>query len=238
MLQLGGLSGGALQRGTGRRLKDRVNHALVLGRDEAGGNALSHLLDRHHGEGDNQQGDEPAVHDTLEEPRIGVGELIEKAVEPGEEPTDGALGGMMRVGLFKDHPAQDRSQGQRHDAREHDGNGHGDGKLTVEHPHRTAHERHWDEHRRHDQSNGDHRAADFMHHQLCRLVGRQTGVMHLRVHRFDHDDGVVDDDADGHHQSEERDEVNGDAHHLHQEEGSDEGDGNRERWDQRRPDVP
>ena len=76
-----------------------------------------------------------------------------------------------------------------------------------------------------------------MHHQLCRLVGRQTGVMHLGVHRFDHDNGVVDDDADGHHQSEERDEVDGDAHHLHQEEGSDEGDRNRERRDECRPDV-
>ena len=50
---------------------------------------------------------------------------------------------------------------------------------------------------------------------------------------LEHDDGVVDDDADREREREQRDDVEREAHRPHQRERADDGDGDRERRDER-----
>ena len=73
---------------------------------------------------------------------------------------------------------------------------------------------------------------------IARLVasrGRQLGMLlHHAFDVLDHDDGVVDDDADGQHHGEQRDRVRRIADGLQHDERADQADRHGERRDQRR----
>ena len=56
-------------------------------------------------------------------------------------------------------------------------------------------------------------------------------------HGFDHDDGVVDDDADGEHQAEHRQRVHREAEHREKNERADQRHGHGEKRNDRRPQV-
>ena len=72
-----------------------------------------------------------------------------------------------------------------------------------------------------------------MEHHLRRLVGREVGSVHLRVHGLHHYDGIIHHDTNGQHQREQRDEIDRHAEHLHEEEGTDQGHGHRQRGNER-----
>ena len=57
--------------------------------------------------------------------------------------------------------------------------------------------------------------------------------MHLRVHRLDHHDRIVDHDANCQHQREERDQVDRQSHKLHEEKRTDQGNGHGNRRNER-----
>ena len=56
-------------------------------------------------------------------------------------------------------------------------------------------------------------------------------------YRLDHDDGIVDDDADGQHQAEHRERVDREAEHREKNERADERHGHGEQRDDRRPKI-
>ena len=58
----------------------------------------------------------------------------------------------------------------------------------------------------------------------------------MAVDVLQHDDGVVDHQADGEHQRQQRQRIDGEAEGVHQREGADQRDGNGDERDQRRPD--
>ena len=77
------------------------------------------------------------------------------------------------------------------------------------------------------------------HRQLGRFRRRQLGMLlHHPLDILDHHDGVVDDDADGQHDRQQRDRVGGIADRLERDEGADQADGDRKRRDQGGPHAP
>ena len=96
----------------------------------------------------------------------------------------------------------------------------GDGELLVEGALQAGDEGGRQEHRDQDQRDGDQRAADLVHGLVRRLLGRHAlGKVALDV--LDHDDGVVDHDADRQHQTEQRQGVERNAGGRHDGERAD-----------------
>ena len=75
--------------------------------------------------------------------------------------------------------------------------------------------------------------AGHLLHRLERgVLGRQP-VLDVMLDRLDDDDGVVDDEADGEHQAEERERVDGEAEQREDREGADQRHRHGEQRDQR-----
>ena len=137
------------------------------------------------------------------------------------------------------HRAQRRRERERVDRREEHGDGHGHGELPEQLARNAGNECHRHEHRQQHQGDPDDRSRDLAHGLLGRIGRRELGVLlHHPFDVLDHDDRVVDDDADGEHEGEQRDRIGGIADHLERDECSDQADRNCQRWDQRRAQTP
>ena len=66
------------------------------------------------------------------------------------------------------------------------------------------------EHGAEHQADGDDRAGDLLH-RLDRRLPRRQAVLDVMLDGLDDDDGVIDDDADGQHQAEQRQVVQAEA---------------------------
>ena len=129
----------------------------------------------------------------------------------------------LRAVRLEQHRGQRRRQRQRVEGRDHRRDGDRQRELAVELAGQTADERHRHEHRAQHQRDGDDRAADLAHRRLGGLAWRQAfGDVALDV--LDHHDGIVDDDADGQHQAEQRQRVDGEAEGQQHREGADDRD--------------
>ena len=71
-------------------------------------------------------------------------------------------------------------------------------------------------------------------HRLDRRLLRRQSLFDVVLDGLDDDDGVVHDDADGQHQSEQGQVVEAEAHRRHDGEGADDGHRHRRQRDQRR----
>ena len=99
----------------------------------------------------------------------------------------------------------------------------GYGELLIKPAGDAGNERGGNEDRGEDQRDRHHRAAHLFH----RLLGGGLGLHALFdvvLDRLDHDDGVVDHQADGEHQAEERKRVDGEAERGKDDEGADQRD--------------
>ena len=74
---------------------------------------------------------------------------------------------------------------------------------------RTREERHRHEHRHQHQRDADDGAGDLRHRLAGRFLRRQAFFRHDALDVLDHDDGVVDEDADRQHHAEHRQHVDG-----------------------------
>ena len=133
--------------------------------------------------------------------------------------------------------AHHRRQRERDEGRHDHRGGHGDGELAEQHAHHAAHQQQGDEHG--DQRNGDRDdgEADLARALQCRVEGR-IALLDVAHDVLDHDDGVVDDEADGdghRHQGEVVDAV---AQRIHHGEGGDQRQRHGDRGDDGRPEVP
>ena len=86
------------------------------------------------------------------------------------------------------------------------------------------------------QADGDDRAG-HLSIALMRRVARRQAVLDVVLDGLDDDDGVVDDDADGQHQAEQRQVVQAEADDGHDGEGADDGHRHGDQRDDRRPPV-
>ena len=68
-------------------------------------------------------------------------------------------------------------------------------------------------------------------------LARRQAVLDVVLDRLDDDDGVIDDDADGQHQAEQRQVVQAEADRRHDGEGADDGHRHGDQRDQRRAPV-
>ena len=114
--------------------------------------------------------------------------------------------------------------GDRIDCRNDRGDGNRQGELPEELARDAARERARHENRAQHQGHRDDRPGDFLHG----LDGGRADVVAAGEHPLDvlqDDDGVVHDNADGQHQSEERDVVQAEFHGSHDGESADDRDG-------------
>ena len=124
--------------------------------------------------------------------------------------------------MLEQHPAKRRAQRQSVDG----GNQHGDRdrhrELAEELSADTGNEGHRHEHREQDERDSDDRAGDLGHRFLA---GLRHGELRIFLHHpldvLDHDDGIVDHDADGEHEREQRHCIGGIADEEHDREGAD-----------------
>ena len=206
--------GGPLQRGGVGQIQDGQGVALVLDGQEAGRQvrvAPDGRADQQRERGHGQQrpadqvADDPGV-----EPLDVVVDVVEAAEEDVLPPRHGPqvrrrLGGLERQGV---DGADDRRGGDGH------------GELAVELAGDPAHERHGDEDGHQHQGDPDDRAGHLRHRLDRRLAGRHP-LLDVVGGVLDDDDRVVDHDADGQHQAEERQQVHGVAQRGQRGEGAD-----------------
>ena len=105
--------------------------------------------------------------------------------------------------------AQRRRQRQRQQRREADRRDHGHRELAIDDADRARKERHRHEYRHQHQRDADDSARDLRHRLARRLLRRQAFLGHDALDVLDHDDGVVDEDADREHHAEHGEHVDG-----------------------------
>ena len=143
----------------------------------------------------------------------------------------------MRLGgvhPLKQQRAHGRSKSQRADRGQDHRHGKSQGELLVERPGEPTEKSHWNEYRRQHQRDRDHRSAHIGHRRLGGLHRRHIPGIQALLHRFHHHDRVIDHDADGEHQPEQRERVDGEAERGERSEGADERNGHHQNRNQRR----
>ena len=215
---------GALHAGAVGQLHIQQQVAFVLGRDEAGGGmgeapvgAIEQAHIHHqHQQADSQEASYNAGVHPGGEIKGGVEQLEEPAQgdihQPGERVAFGA------VRLEQDGREGGR-QGERVEGRDHRGDGDGDGELAEELAGDTADEGARHKHRAQHQRHRDDRAGHLVH-RLAGRVARGVALGQPALDILHHHDGVVDHDANGQHQAEQRQVVQAEAHGGHGGEGA------------------
>ncbi|MCY1223649.1 hypothetical protein D9M72_357850 [compost metagenome] len=199
---------------------------LVLGRHEAGRGAGEAQVAEHQQAAIDQHGDAAAAQYATYGPDVAETGTIEDAVERVEQPAaqqfveDAREAVLGRVVILQQHGGQGRRQGQGVEGRNHRGDGDGQGELLEELTGEAGDEGGRHEHGAQHQGGGDDRAGHFLHGLAGGLDGRSAEA-DVPFDVFDHHDGVVHHDADGQHQAEQRQGVEGEAEQVHHCEGAD-----------------
>ena len=248
-------------RRAGGRLHHRDDIALVLGRQEPARQADEQQA----GDPRQQQEDRQPAHRAAEDYGIRapvfLGHAREPAVEAAEkasrcaaalfDPSAPAFGQRARfvrlafvcrimiLDVF--HPQESRAQRGRQRQREHGGeedrDRESDRELAVDPAGRTGEEGHRQEHRDQDQRDPDDRAGDLVH-CLARCRKRaEPFFAHDALDILDHDDRVIDEDADREHHAEQRQHVDRKAEQPQAQTGTGQRDRDHQRRDQRRAPV-
>ena len=118
------------------------------------------------------------------------------------------------TGRLQKPTAQHRSQRQRHNAGNEDRCGDRNSKFTEQPAENSSHEQDRDENGRERQSHGNDRETDFLRTSRSSFEG---SFSHFAVPDdvFQHDDGIVHDEADRKNQCHQRQVVEGIAHDGH-----------------------
>ena len=130
--------------------------------------------------------------------------------------------------LFFSMPrAQRRRQRERHQHRDHDGHRHGPAELVHVTPGVAGHEGDGNENDDQRDRGGHHRQRNLARRLNRRLHGRHVFLLDVAVDVFQHDDGVVDHDAHGQRQPQQRHRVQREVHGADQRER---GDRSKSEW--------
>ena len=175
------------------------------------------------------QHNKPEAKNEIEGPAVGVGDAVEHVIDGARE--QARL--RMMVDRLQDAGAEHRRQRQRDEARDKNGAGDHDREFAEHAAHHAAHQQHWNEHgdqRQRDRQNGE---ADFLR-ALQRRIERLHAVLDVTHDVFEHDDGVVDDEANRQCDRQQRDIVDRIAKHIHEGAGADQRHGQGQSRDDRR----
>ena len=201
---------GGLERGAGRHLdRDRELRAILVGHE-----LRRHAADDHDRERERREGPEhgqPRKAQRLANgPRVAVLEPIEAPVEGAREEEL-----LLVLVLWLHHPGRERGREREADQhREQHGDADHDAELEEEAADQAGHVRDRHEHRDDRQGRGDDGEADL----VGRLAGRLHAWfahLHVAVDIFDHDDRVIDQDADRERERQHRDVVEREAQPVH-----------------------
>ena len=193
--------------------EDEVDPPRQQGRLQAAGRCLADILT--HGQA------EPGAERRRQEP------YGRKPPEEGKAPPRQGLLALVAVvaGLAarEDRGRSGRRHGHGVDGRDDHRRRDGQGELAEELAGDPAQEGAGQEHRAEHQRDGDDRPGDLVHRLDGGLSDRET-LLEPALDVLEHDDGVVDHDADGQHQPEQRQVVEREPQQAHDGEGADQGD--------------
>ena len=231
-----------LQRGAVGKLHVTENVAFILRRNEAAG----HFTEPQPGQADQthiqQQANAAMAEDDVAQCRdVAPPAGFEHVVKTLKQPAHGIVNQLANEILFlmvrfQQQRGQRRAERQRIECRDQCGDRHGQRELLIELARDAGDEGGGNEHRAQHESDRNHRPADLVH----RLVGRLHRGQAFRKMAFDvlhNDDRVVHHDADGQHQAEQGQVVQGEAHCGHGRERADERDRDRHQRDDGSPPI-
>ena len=132
--------------------------------------------------------------------------------------------------LLEEHRAESGTERERGEARDQRRGGNRDRKLAKEQAGYPGEKRRWHEHGAQRQRNRDQRSADLVHGDMGGLGGSHS-TLQVAFDILDHDDRVVDDDADREHEPEQGQVVERDAEGVEDSERADQGDRNGDHRD-------
>ena len=98
---------------------------------------------------------------------------------------------------FQEHGAQRRTQRQRVDGGQADGDGHRQTELAVERTRRTGDEAYRNEHGHHHEGDRHDSSRNFAHRVDRRFQRRFITLIQFGMYRLDDHDGIIDDNTDG-----------------------------------------
>ena len=133
--------------------------------------------------------------------------------------------------------AERRRQRHRQEHREQHGRHERQRKLPVDVSHGSAEERHGDEHGGKHERDADQRRGDLTHRLARGFERRQPFFRHDSFDVFHHDNGVINQNADGQDHAEHRQHVDGKSEGEHRTECPQQSHGDHDRRDQRRAKV-
>ena len=222
----------ALQRGAVGQLHGGDQVALILDRQEGGRNAGEQIPDDTDEDEHRHHPGTAARDDTLDQRDVA-------ALGPLVDTVEGAIDD---VALFDRHcwtQPQGTLRGLERrgiDRAEQRGRGDDQRELRVHTAGQTRQERGRDEHRHQHQRDADDRPEQLFH-RADRGVVSGHALFDIVGGALDHDDGVVDDNADREHKREQRRHIDGEAHRRHGGERADDGDRHRGRGHQGRAPI-
>ena len=209
------------ERGTFRHVQHDVEFVLIVEGEHLHGDEL----ERHQSRRAREQGEGGGEIESADAPV-----LQQMPHRLAIDPVQRAFGAA-RDGLFGLPPIKDVREGPgRDDERDGDGEEHREGGADRDGPHVRAHQSSDESHRQYRRDHRPSRQERRITHLIHRIHGERpegAAVRHrvMAVDVLDHDDGVVDEDADREDEGEERDAVEGVARELVDEQG--EGKGHR-----------
>ena len=213
--------------GTIRAIDDRQDRAAIFGRRQLALHGGGKLVTGHRDRGIDDQ-DQPAMAKRKPQGRgIAAGDAVEGAFDGGADEV--ALGmGLEELG------AHHWRQRQRHEPGHDHRPGQRQSKLDEQPPGTPRCEGHRCIDRRQRQGHGNHREAHFPD-ALEGCCGRRHAFFDMPVDVFEHDDRIVDHQADCQHQRQQREGVDREASRVHQTESGHQTDRNRDQRNEARP---
>ena len=220
-----------LERRIRRRIRQREDDALILLRRELGMGGDEQEIDaREHDQREND-GDRQVIEASVQAPLVGALQPIEAAIDDiGELLLPAA---MLRIVRLEQQRAQHRRQRQRYHARDGHRANESEREFGEQRAGQTALKAD-----RHVNRGQHHRHGDDRPAELARGIdggrNRRHAFLEMAVDVLDHDDGVVDDEADAEHQREQREQIDRVAERQKNRERSDQRQRNGDRRYQRR----
>ncbi len=214
---------GARQRRAGRQLNHDDHVAGVDLRNKADRRQAELIEAETDHDEINDHHHRDAAHRARRHPGDAGTEAAEAAIEQGEEAVNRPLPpavAMRRIVRLEQERAHRRRQRQRDDQRNDGGAGDGQRELPVKLPGDAGNEYRGHEHGAQYERDGNQRRADLVH-ALARRFARMQAGGDVALDVLDHDDGIIDHDADRQHQAEQRQIVEREAERGHEEERAD-----------------
>ena len=211
------------ERDIGRTFHSRRDEAGVLDREEAlrdhnvEPDRADHRQQRHH------QRDGFVAQHQIERALIGAMPCIEHRLEDTQ---DRVL--LLAFVMRPQHPgAQHRRQRQRHEAGDDDGDRDGDREFAEHAADHAAHQQDGNKHGNQRERDRDDGETDFAR-ALERRLERPHAAFDVTHDVLEHDDGVVDHEADRQRQCQQRHVVDGEVERVHHRAGSNQRDRHRQ----------